>query len=466
MEVFGVNIPDKSLSNFDLQNYVKSLNIPNFRGVFMRDELPKKPWKKECGIVNFDKRSEPGTHWVAYYKDGRNRFYFDSYGQVILQEVADYLKTEAEKKNDEAVIARNTDIVQEFNTKICGHLCLYVLKSFSIGQSFRDILDFLTTKKGQGITWTNNMANELHKPVRHKFLKRFVFVRNVDDVWGADLVDMQKLAKKNSGFRYILMIIDVFSKYGWAVPLKNKSGPEVSHALHKIFQKNKCKKIWVDAGREFYNKNVHKLLKEHNIEMYSTNNDEKCSVIERWNRTIKTQLWRYFSANGTQKYTNILQPLIEKYNSTKHHSTGMTPLDARKPSNHQQVFKNLYFKKVQIRRIKSKYAVGDKVRITMKKNQFEKGFTINWSDKIYTITQVLKTLPPTYKIRDDKEEIEGSFYQEELQKTSENTFRIEKVLRRTRKTDGTRLARVKWVGYDSSHNSWIPESNIVRYGNN
>ena len=75
-------------------------------------------------------------------------------------------------------------------------------------------------------------------------------------------------------------------------------------------------------------------------------------------------------------------------------------------------------------------------------------------------------MPPTYKIRDDKEEIEGSFYQQELQKTSENTFRIEKVLRRTRKTDGTRLARVKWVGYDSSHNSWIPESNIVRYGNN
>ena len=100
----------------------------------------------------------------------------------------------------------------------------------------------------------------------------------------------------------------------------------------------------------------------------------------------------------------------------------MSPLDARKPSNHQQVFKNLYFKKVQARRIKPKYVVGDKVRITVKKNQFEKGFTINWSDKIYTISRVLKTLPPTYEIRDDKEEIEGSFYQQELQKTSENTF--------------------------------------------
>ena len=95
------------------------------------------------------------------------------------------------------------------------------------------------------------------------------------------------------------MIIDVFSKYGWAVPLKNKSGPEVTQALRQILRKNKCKKLWVDSGREFYNKNVYKLLKENGIEMYSTNNDEKCSVVERWNRTIKTQLWRYFSTNGT-----------------------------------------------------------------------------------------------------------------------------------------------------------------------
>ena len=160
------------------------------------------------------------------------------------------------------------------------------------------------------------------------------------------------------------MIIDVFSKYGWAAPLKYKRGSEVANALRKIFKKNKCKKLWVDSGTEFYNKDVYKLLKENDIEIYSTNNDEKCSVIERWNRTIKTQLWRYFSANGTQKYIDILQPLIDKYNATKHRSIGMTPTDARKPSNHQQVFKKLYLKKVQTRLVKPKYEVGDKVRIT------------------------------------------------------------------------------------------------------
>ena len=194
------------------------------------------------------------------------------------------------------------------------------------------------------------------------------------------------------------MIIDIFSKYGWSVPLKTKTGEEVAKAFKIIFKENKPKKLWVDKGKEFYNTIVEDLLKENNIKMYSTHNDEKCSVVERWNRTIKTQLFRYFSANGTEKYTDILQPLIAKYNSTKHRSIGMTPTDARKPANYQQVFKNLYFKKVKSRNIQAKYKVGDKVRISKWKGTFKKGYTINWSDKIYTITQIQNTLPPTYKI--------------------------------------------------------------------
>ena len=248
-------------------------------------------------------------------------------------------------------------------------------------------------------------------------------------------------------------------EYGGSVPLKTKTGKEVASALRTIFKENKPAKLWVDKGREFYNRDVAELLKKNNIEIYSTNNDEKCSVVERWNRTIKTQLWRYFSANGTQKYTDILQALIHKYNSTKHRSIGMTPTDARKPSNYQQVFKNLYLEKVKSRNIEPKYKVGDKVRISVKKDLFEKGFTINWSDKIYCVTQVLNTLPPTYRIKDDREEIKGTFYEQELQKTTENTFRIEKVLR-WKKQDGERIARVKWKGYDSSYNSWVPEREI------
>ena len=126
MEVYGVQIPDKPLTNFELLNYVKELDIPNFRGVFMRDDLPHTPHRIESGIVNFNTLKESGSHWVCYHKIGNERIYFDSYGQITLDEVQKYLKNENEM--DEQVIQRNTDIVQHPGTNVCGHLCLYVLK--------------------------------------------------------------------------------------------------------------------------------------------------------------------------------------------------------------------------------------------------------------------------------------------------------------------------------------------------
>ena len=109
----------------------------------------------------------------------------------------------------------------------------------------------------------------------------------MDDIWCSDLVDMQKLSKWNKGYKYLLMVLDLFSKYGWIVPLKTKTGLEVSKAFESIFKKGKPKKLWVDKGKEYYNKNMLDLLAKNNIEIYSTENEEKSSVCERWNRTIK-----------------------------------------------------------------------------------------------------------------------------------------------------------------------------------
>ena len=131
------------LSNFDLLELVKYLKVPNFRGVFMRDTLPDTPHDKECGVVNFNKSSEPGSHWVAYYKDGDKRIYFDSFGQVAPTEIQKYLKSEEEFRTNKPVIQRNTDIVQKVNTKICGQLCVYVLDSLSKGANFQDIINYL-----------------------------------------------------------------------------------------------------------------------------------------------------------------------------------------------------------------------------------------------------------------------------------------------------------------------------------
>ena len=142
MNVFSIKLPDRALTDKDIYKYAHQLQIPNFRGVFMKDSLPKSPLQRECAIVNFNTSEEPGSHWVAYHKDGNQRIYFDSFGQITLGEVQKYLKTDAEMREGKQVIQRNTDIVQRINTNVCGHLCLYVIKALQT-RSYQDVLNRL-----------------------------------------------------------------------------------------------------------------------------------------------------------------------------------------------------------------------------------------------------------------------------------------------------------------------------------
>ena len=263
------------------------------------------------------------------------------------------------------------------------------------------------------------------------------------------------------------MVIDVFSKYGWAVPIKTKSGIAVADALKKILRDSKPAMLWTDKGKEFYNISVARLLKKNDIKLYSTENEEKASVVERWNRTIKTLMWKYFSANNTNRYIDILEKLIEKYNDTKHRTIGCTPRIARQPSSYERVFKKLYEKQSKERRrqnIIPLFQIGDTVRISRKKKTFEKGFTPNWTEELFTIRKVKETKPPTYTIQDfNGDPIEGSFYGAELQKSTQDVYRIDKVLKqRTRKSDGEKEALVKWKGYDNKFNSWVPLKDLKK----
>jgi hypothetical protein len=227
---------------------------------------------------------------------------------------------------------------------------------------------------------------------------------------------MSSYAKFNNGVKYLLTVIDVFSKYGWIMPLKQKTGEATANALKQIFDLSgrKPKKLWVDKGKEFYNKNVKSL-----VEIYSTENEEKSCVIERWNRTIKEKMFKYFTANSTNKYIDILDALVDKYNNTVHSSIKMTPDKASKKESENKVFRNLY-KHISTSKYRApKFSIGDKVRITKKKQIFDKSYTPRWTSEIFTVSKVLYTDPPTYRITDNNnEEILGSFYEKELQKTS------------------------------------------------
>ena len=176
---------------------------------------------------------------------------------------------------------------------------------------------------------------------------------------------------------------------------------------------------------------------------------------------MKTNIWKYFTANNTKRYIDILPELIEKYNTTKHSSIGCTPTVAREPSSYEQVFKKLYAEKTKERRKEPKFHIGDQVRITKKKKQFEKGYTPNWTEEIFMINTVKNTKPPTYIIQDlNGETLKGTFYEAELQRTEQDTFRIDKVAKKRTTKDGIKEAYVQWKGYNNKFNTWIPSSSL------
>ena len=263
---------------------------------------------------------------------------------------------------------------------------------------------------------------------------------------------MTALSKENEGYKFLLLVIDTFSKYGWIIPLKDKKGETVAKELEELFKERKPGKLWTDKGKEFYNKDVKDL-----VELYSTENEEKSSIAERWIRTMKEKMWKYFSDSNTYKYIDVLPDLVEDYNNTVHSSTKLTPIEASKKKNELVVWRNLYPDRYKQYDIIPKFSVGDEVRITKKKKVFEKGYTTRWTEEIFTITEIQDTNPVTYKLADLKgEEIKGTFYEPELQKTEQQIFRIEKVIEKEKGR-----SKVKWKGYSDKFNSWVDNKDLI-----
>ena len=311
--------------------------------------------------------------------------------------------------------------------------------------------------------WSQQLADELHKPITRNFQKRSVISNRIDDIWAADLVEMQKFSKWNRGIKYLLMVIDVFSKYGWIRGLKDKKTETVSEAFDDIFERGRQPKmLWTDKGSEFISKHFKDFLKKKGIKLYHTENEEKSSVIERWNRTMKNKMWKMFSVNNNTVFVDKIDKLVNDYNNTRHSSIKMTPVEASKNKNKKTVWSNLYGKSIFLKPEKPKFKIGDHVRISkLKRKIFDKGYTPNWTEEIFVIEQIIPTKPVTYSIVDlMSESIKGSFYEQELQKAKQQTFRIEKVIRRDNKK---KMALVKWSGYPDKFNSWVSFKDLVNF---
>ena len=292
-----------------------------------------------------------------------------------------------------------------------------------------------------------------------------------------DLVDVQSLAPYNNGVRFLLTCIDTFTRFAFVRPLLDKTAKSVLDAFKSIIHEAKTppKMLVFDRGTEFYNDIFKRYCEENNIKFYSPDTSIHGAFIERFNRTFRTIVYKYMTENETRRYIRKMDPatgqeilmlpkFIYTYNNRIHRMIGTTPFIAEtQPESHLEISKRLakYYEKIKPRKVK--FSVGDTVRIQRLKGKFDRGFNERAKQEIFKIHAIRTNLKiPLYQLTDysGREQIKGSFYENELVKVSGDVFRIEKVIKK-RKYRGRNQLFVKWKGFNDSYNSWIDQDQVT-----
>ena len=264
--------------------------------------------------------------------------------------------------------------------------------------------------------------NEIYsKPPRKNYATNKTDVYSIDDIWSLDILDLKDYGPENNrGYRYVLVIIDNFSKYGWTKPLKNKNAQTIKDSFESILisSKRKPNLIESDRGKEFYNNIFQDFLNKNNIKLYSRNTHLGAVFAERFNKSIRDLLKKIVFEHGDAKWIDVLPTITKQYNNRPHSSTKLSPKDASLKKNEGLVYKNLLDKR---KKIKPKFQINDLVRTADLKRTFPKGDTTNWSYKLYKITEIINDTFPSYRIDNLKER-----YNESLLKKTELTMKENK----------------------------------------
>lgn len=263
-----------------------------------------------------------------------------------------------------------------------------------------------------------------------------------------------------------MVVCDVFSRYAWTVPLEGKTADHVVEGFKTLFASTdrRCSALITDKGREFVNRTLTSFLKQHDIKYFHTQNPQtKCSIAERFIRTLRTMLQKVFTHREKYRYVDgLLEDVTYAYNHKKHRILRMTPSEASDPKRLKEVYDILYKGKFDVKK-KPTLSVGDFVRISREKKRFEKAHTWYWSEEIFKITKVIPQVQPLYKIADidGGKEIVGSFYSHELSKVKKpDLFKIAYVVK-TRGRGDKQEKYVHWRGYPVAARSWILSKDIV-----
>ena len=259
-------------------------------------------------------------------------------------------------------------------------------------------------------------AHTIHKQPRIKFRRNRVIAVGKDSHWQADLMDMRRLEKKNSGYTFVLTVIDVLSKYGFAEPVKKKTAAMVAKAFHTILKRSGRKPwyLFVDKGKEFKGE-FQKYVRNNDIVLQTSESpDIKASNAERYNRTLKTRLWKYFTHNKTLRYVEVLPKIVNAINHSVSRPIKVRPVDVT--FENDMVIWNRLYGEPSGKQTKFLYNIGDEVRISMERGVFHKGYVPQFSQTVFVVTEQLARDPPVYRIKDadSGESIIGVFYEQEM----------------------------------------------------
>jgi hypothetical protein len=296
-----------------------------------------------------------------------------------------------------------------------------------------------------------------------------IIVEYPDQMWDCDIMVMED-GKLNNGFKYVLCVIDLFSRYLWVRATKTKTAVECGKAFKSVCAEGRvCEILRTDNGGEFTGKPFQEVLREKNVIHQIAYGAHKANYVERVQRTIQERLYKYFYENNTKKFIDVLQPICTAYNNTVHGSTGMPPMAINK-NNYTALYNRLYESELNKRarqRPVFAFDIGDLVRISLTKEPFAKGYEQKYTEELFRIVNRIPSQPPRYKLEDLKgERIKGSFYTGDLQKfhkrdISKLSFKIEKVIKK-RKDKGREFSLVKWLGYGDKFNSWVPTTQLKK----
>ena len=241
--------------------------------------------------------------------------------------------------------------------------------------------------------------NEIYsKPPKKNYVTNKTDVYHINDIWSLDILDLKDYGPENNrGYRYVLVTIDNFSKYGWRVSLKNKNAQTIKNSFENILISSKRKPNLIETDRDkgFYNNIFQDFFNKNDIQLYSRNSSYGAVFAERFNRTIRDLLKKIVFEHGDANWIDNLPAIMKKYNNKVHSSSKLTPIQASLKKNEGYVYKNLLDKR---NKIKPKFQINDLVRTADLKKTFSKGDTTNWSYKLYEITEIVNDTIPSYHI--------------------------------------------------------------------